>query len=152
MQHRKAVTDAEGKFKLENIHPGIWTASADIEGFEPLRQTIEVRPDSAKNDYTFVVKPISKGYIKLQNDKLRGRIRASKALVDVTTQVRESEHLIELASASLKKFATREFHKVSTMAERKMDDLRKVDSSTSVEFGLKGFAVRRRVKKSANAR
>jgi hypothetical protein len=142
---RKTITDDKGNFRLENMSPGIWTVKVDAEGYEPLRKDIEIKQGSAENFLKLEANEISEGYIKLQNDKLRGRIRSSTSSHDVDICIKESEHLIKLASRDLKRFATNEFSELSKRAERKLDDLRKLESSTAI--GVGPFKVIRSVKK-----
>jgi hypothetical protein len=150
MYHHVAVTDSQGLATVDNLErTGIWTVNVDAQGYEPVSQEIEVKPDPSKNFVTVKMAPLSKGSIKLQSDKLRAKIWASRSQFDIDMILKESERLVKATSPQLKKLATKKFEEICKAAEKKRDDLRKFESSFALGVGPDHVEVSRKVKKTA---
>lgn len=140
------VTDENGEAHLD-MPPGVYTLRTESEGFEPVEQPIEVK--SEPEAFHVELKDITKGYITLTNDRLRGIIRSSTSLQEIAKYVKESEHIIDLAAfPSLKKDATKGFKKTSELASKRIEQLRRMESFTSFNIGPTGIKFTRAEKKS----
>ena len=147
MPHRVGVTDKDGKVRFDNLRPGVYTFSVESEGYEPVEKLLEIKSEKDEAAVAMTLKPITKGFLNLQSSRLRGLVRSASSIPQVGQFVRESEHLIKLAPAQLKKDAARQFERVSRLAMKRIDDLRKRESSTLVGIGPSGLKVSRTVKK-----
>lgn len=139
-----AVTDEKGEARFD-VPPGIYTFSVEAEGFEPVRKTAEIGRDETK--VTVTLRSITKGYIAIDNVRLRGLIRASTNFWEIGKCVKESERLVALSSTKLKKFAAKQFEKTTRLAQSRIESLRKTESSASVSLGLKGVSFSKSEKK-----
>lgn len=141
----RAVTDENGHAQLD-MPPGVYEIKIESEGSEPIQKDIEVK--SEDETFTFAMKDITKGFITLTNDRLRGLIRASTSLQEIEKCVKESAHLIDLASPNLKKHATKGLTKTSALASKRIEQLRKLESFTSVGISPTGAKITKAEKKS----
>jgi len=115
------------------------------EGYEPIQQIIEVKN---KNDsITISLRRITKEFIILSNERIRGLIRSSTNLGEIGKCVKESEHFIQLASSNLKKHAVKQFNKTSEFARKRIEELLQLESSTSLSIGSSGVTFSKSKKK-----
>lgn len=113
----RSVTDENGMARFD-LPPGIGTVSIEGEGFEPAHQVVRVTNEDKQ--FNLVLRQITKGFIKLENVRLRGLIRFSAHYREIRRYVKESEHVIRLASPKFKKHATKQFHETSMVAHKRM--------------------------------
>ena len=127
-----SITDENGMARFD-LPPGIGTFSIEKEGCEPVHQTVRIT--NQDQQFNVVLRPITKGFISLENVRLRGLIRSSSHYREVRRYLQQSEHLIFLASQKLKKCATNQFDKTSKVARGRIEELRRIESSIKMEIG-----------------
>ncbi len=131
----RAVTDKDGIGRL-NLPAGIGTVTVEAQGNEPARRVLQVTDDD--QEITMTLRPITKGFISRENERLRGLIRFSTNHHQITSCAKENEHLIDLASDGIKRDATRRFSKTSKLAQRRIEELRRLESSLSISIKQDG--------------
>jgi hypothetical protein len=144
LPRRVAVTDEKGEARFD-VPPGVYTFGVEAEGYEPIQKTLQVGVKETKA--TLMLKPMTKGFLTLDNVRLRGLIRASSDVWEIGRQVKHSEGLIKLSPVNLRKFATKQFEKTAKLAQSRTEELRRLESSTAISFGPKGVAFSRHEKK-----
>ncbi len=147
MAHFEGITDEKGRVRFDDMPPGIYTVTVEAEGSEPVERKIQVKSPEDDVSLNINLKPITTGFLALQNKRLRALILSSTDMLRVGAYVSESERLIKLSSPGLRKYATSQFEKTSESARRRIEELRKLESSVSVGIGPTGLKFSKRVKK-----
>ncbi len=140
----RSVTDENGMASFD-LPPGVGTFSIEKEGCEPAHRVVRIT--NQDQQFSVVLRPITKGFISLENVRLRGLIRSSSHHREVRRYLRASEHLILLASQKLKKRATKQFDETSKLAHGRMEELRRIESSFDIEIGRTRVGVSKSEKK-----
>jgi hypothetical protein len=141
----RGVTYEKGNY-IVDLRPGVYDVQIEKEGYAIVKQSIQVSDES--KSINIAMHCISKGYIKIENERLRSAIRSSTNIGQITNLAKLADHVVDLASRELKKFANKQSDKTSKHAHKRIEEIRKLEGSLSFRAGSDSIEFSKSEKKS----
>ena len=138
---------------MSGLPPGEYELIVSKEGYVPKTQSAIVPSDGRCIRIIVSLEKITWLTLKLENERLRGKVTASTTLADIQSCVARSQALIDLSPPNWRKAALKEFKKTAKCARSRIEELRSsgsdfaVGAKVSLTGDLGGFLKRGSKKK-----